>query len=583
MTIYQALLSKGYFPKELPPAFFSEQFARYATTKQGRSTILRYKPTDNFTECTKYRLALPGLERRELKIPHPFSFASLASVTARHLSRLLQKASKGGISRSRPVYSTIRHRAIQPMVKPSNLSRERMLIRANGSFLLKADVSQFYPSLYTHAVGWAVDPKLRKRAHWQNNSLLGKQLDQLLMNVDGRVSQGVPIGNDISFLLCEIVLSSIDASLGLSAERAYRWFDDYEIISGTQDEAEATLKKLSQELGRFRLRLNPRKTHVMRLPQPAEEQWQSALKDQSRSSLSTAGQIVSYFDTAFRLRDQFPDSAVLSFALGILFRLRRPSAEIGEVIQSGISQTLLCEPGAAQKAFSLLSFWQLNHFPIDRQLATRTIDRMLSAHQASGLTSDIAWALAFCLQHDLPLSSSSAEVLSQFDDDRIAVQALHMRSKGLLKKGFTIRNITAALRNADLDREHWLLAYESVRHGFLKTCEAMVKANLLFRQLLARKVTFYRPTLPAYALVIHQGGAPEWVLKEWLKVLRHPELEISADRKKVEDTPVFELFKADLAKIGRASASDADAVADLLDIHEPEAFAAELGDTTYFR
>jgi hypothetical protein len=282
MTIYQTLLSKGYFPKELPPAFFSDQFARYATSRLGRVALENYRATDNFTECAKYRLALPGLERRELKIPHPFSFASLARVTAKNFSRLLRTASKSGISRSRPVYSSKRHRALQPMVKPSNLSRERMLIRASGSFLLKTDVSQFYPSLYTHAVGWALDPKLRNRAHWGDRSLLGKQLDQLLMDLDGKFSQGVPIGNDISYLLCEVVLSRVDASLGLSTGQAYRWFDDYEIAFDTRDEADAALKKLSQELSKFRLRLNAKKTHVMKLPQPAEEEWQRVLKDESR-------------------------------------------------------------------------------------------------------------------------------------------------------------------------------------------------------------------------------------------------------------------------------------------------------------
>jgi hypothetical protein len=40
VTIYQSFLERGYFPKELPPAFFTESFARYATTRPGRLTIL---------------------------------------------------------------------------------------------------------------------------------------------------------------------------------------------------------------------------------------------------------------------------------------------------------------------------------------------------------------------------------------------------------------------------------------------------------------------------------------------------------------------------------------------------------------
>jgi hypothetical protein len=80
-------------------------------------------------------------------------------------------------------------------------------LRAGGSFLLKADVSQFYPSLYTHAVGWAIDPKLREKAHWKNQKLLGKKLDQAIMDLDAKFSQGIPIGNDVSFLLAEVLLA----------------------------------------------------------------------------------------------------------------------------------------------------------------------------------------------------------------------------------------------------------------------------------------------------------------------------------------------------------------------------------------
>jgi hypothetical protein len=87
------------------------------------------------------------------------------------------------------------------MISPPNLARERVASRADSRFLLRADVSQFYPSLYTHAVGWTLDPKLRKRVNWQNKALLGKNVDQFLMDLGGKLSQGIPIGNDISFLL----------------------------------------------------------------------------------------------------------------------------------------------------------------------------------------------------------------------------------------------------------------------------------------------------------------------------------------------------------------------------------------------
>lgn len=194
MTIYQTLLARGYFPKELPPNFFTEQFAQYATSKIGRGVINAYKPSDNFTECFSYWLALPNLQRRELRTPHPYAYAQIASLTARHFRRLLKRAASSKFSKSRPIYQTGRHRALHPATNPANLARERSALRAAASCLLKVDVNQFYPSLYTHAVGWAIDPKLRIKANWQNNKLLGKSLDQALMNLQGKISQGVPIG-----------------------------------------------------------------------------------------------------------------------------------------------------------------------------------------------------------------------------------------------------------------------------------------------------------------------------------------------------------------------------------------------------
>src|SRR5439155_17953908 len=102
----------------------------------------------------------------------------------------------------------------------------------------------------------AIAPKRRERAHWSNRKLLGKRLDQALMDLQGKVSQGIPIGNDLSFLLAETVLAEVDKRLGGNRASAYRWYDDYEFACHTLAEAEAALANLRRERARFRLRLN---------------------------------------------------------------------------------------------------------------------------------------------------------------------------------------------------------------------------------------------------------------------------------------------------------------------------------------
>jgi hypothetical protein len=452
-----------------------------------------------------------------------------------------------------------------PIVKHSDLAKERVAIRAGSLFLLKADVSQFYPSLYTHAIGWAIDPQLRSRSNWGNSKYLGKKLDQAMMNLDGKVSQGVSIGNDVSFLLAELVLAQVDKTFTSYDGRAFRWFDDYELAADTREQAEEILKQLNRELGKFHLRLNAKKTTISRLPSPAQDPWQETLRG---LRFTNSKGVVHFFDAAFRFREEFPDEPVLMYALGLLFKIQSPTPDVARMALSCITQALLCEPGAAQKAFALLTFWQINGAKLDYKVLVNTANKMVVGHQASGFSSDIAWALAFCLDQKLALDTNAAQALSVFDDDCIALQALHMEQKGLLPKGFNKRKLSKALKNADLDREHWLIAYESVRHGFLTVCASAVKNNPLFSDLLRNNVTFYKTSLPPYAAVIHVGGAPSWVVRQWLAPLRPSKT--ATEEAPAKDTvllpaPLMEMIVKDLAKVGEEAESPEEAAIGLIE------------------
>src|SRR4051794_37564103 len=109
LTILHTILRRGFFPKELPPAFYTELFAEYAQTKPGRQILATYKPVNRCTECVHYRLALPGRHTRELRIPHPASFAEVAGLVSKNFRRLLKKASSSPFAKSRPVFVTDRY------------------------------------------------------------------------------------------------------------------------------------------------------------------------------------------------------------------------------------------------------------------------------------------------------------------------------------------------------------------------------------------------------------------------------------------------------------------------------------------
>ena len=288
--------------------------------------------------------------------------------------------------------------------------------------------------------------------------------------------------------------------------------------------------------------------------------------------------MVKYFDIAFRLRENFPDMPVLLYALGVLFGITYPRVDVARVAQSGITQALLCEPGAAQKAFALLSFWHLNGLALDAPLLTSTINRMIARHQASGFSNDVAWALAFCLEQNYALDTKAGRVLSAFDDDCIALQSLHMERRGLLPKGFSSAQIAKALKDADLDREHWLISYETVRHGFLSVCEKAVKSNPFFSELLNHQVTFYSETLAAYATTIHPGSAPGWVVKKWIDLLKGTSGHTTTPaEKEIEESPLLRLIGQNLAETGHAAEGGEESAEDLVDILVSNVDLSELG------
>jgi hypothetical protein len=57
LSIYTTVLANGYFPKELPPAFNTESFAAFASSRAGRDTIRAYATS----VATFFRVTGPGV------------------------------------------------------------------------------------------------------------------------------------------------------------------------------------------------------------------------------------------------------------------------------------------------------------------------------------------------------------------------------------------------------------------------------------------------------------------------------------------------------------------------------------------
>jgi hypothetical protein len=150
---------------------------------------------------------------------------------------------------------------------------ETDLLRDAGDYshLLVTDISNFYPSVYTHSIAWALDGKeiLREPQNRFDYSLRGNRLDKLFQNGRDGKTNGIPIGTAVSDIIAECVLVDIDREISdaLANEPinfvGARYRDDYRFLCRSYSEAQSILKKLNRILhDKYDLSLNGDKTAI---------------------------------------------------------------------------------------------------------------------------------------------------------------------------------------------------------------------------------------------------------------------------------------------------------------------------------
>jgi hypothetical protein len=226
-------LAKGYLPQELPPCFSSTDFANKASS-------LTLPSAGKWSYPAKFSLTRAGGLRRSAEIPNPFSQYFLAEECSAHWPQLQRLSAQSPISLSRPVRG-LAARSLSYKRPIAEWGRELVARMPGGRLTLRTDISQFYPSIYTHAVDWAI--RVKKKAKLDiHGAGLGPNLDKLLRNSRGRQTIGLSVGPDTSWLIAEVVLARIDAELAKRhpavSKRCARFGDDMTFYAATHDGAQ---------------------------------------------------------------------------------------------------------------------------------------------------------------------------------------------------------------------------------------------------------------------------------------------------------------------------------------------------------
>ncbi len=222
----------------------------------------------------------------------------------------------------------------------------------NYKFLLRTDIKNCYPSIYTHSIAWALHTKktIRTKGNRADYSkFLGLKLDKLFQYSNDGCTNGIPIGPAISDLISEIILAAVDKECSIELKKSnieflgVRFKDDYRFLCNSKEDAHKIIKTIQAKLRDFNLTLNDSKSNVTELPEGLFREWTAEYHKCSLKYIQKIKykQLANTMLSTLKIDKQYPDTGVIDKFLN-------------ELTSKKYNLKLKLNEKYSQKAFSLL-------------------------------------------------------------------------------------------------------------------------------------------------------------------------------------------------------------------------------------
>ena len=365
----------------------------------------------------------------------------------------------------------------------------------NKCYKVKADIANCFPSIYTHAITWALAGKEKAKAKKNQNTSNDwyHNLDSSITWLNYGETHGLLIGPHSSNLVSEIILVSIDNKL--AKYKYIRHIDDYTCYVSSIDEANQFLLDLSQSLREFNLTLNHKKTEIIKLPTPFEEDWIRKLKlfkmETYKKQIKYTG-VVPFFDMALELmKENKYNGSILNYAIKILLKKKMTKN--------------------AQTYFINIIHHLVLIYPYLIPLLEKIFDEgLIQSKQMSIISTNIfklgiekniyeamIYALYFALKYNFKIKCKTIAKTNQIQnkEDCILMLLSYLYDKKYNKdlkfyidtaKSYIIKTTLKTEEINIIDDEFWLFAYEVLRIESPKNLDKCID----WKQLKNKKITF---------------------------------------------------------------------------------------------
>lgn len=502
------LLGKGYFAPELPPPFNTENFGtksgkilnRWNTVYAGLSGADKQKFKESV--ATRFSVKRYGFLRRLISIPNPCHQLQLSDAIVANWAVLDGVLNRSTFSSSRPIENPPTGRAVDRKLDIGEFIDQCIVSSFRYRYELVTDLSRFYPTLYTHAIPWAIHGKALAKAQMNNPALLGNILDKAVRAGNSRQTFGIPIGPDTSLIIAELILCTIDEEISNTLTRTdcvvERYMDDFKIGCKTRGDAEEILRRLQTIFGGYELQANEEKTLVAELPCPIVEDWAIDLRRFDLSIKKTLPRnlqiknqrraLTGFASSVLKHAQAHPDKWVPKFAIRFVMDIGLFD-ENWDIYSSLLFKMTLVELGLLPTVGRILVS---NRRRVRKNKLRAFLRQILYECVPLSHHFETAWALWLCKEFRLKIPDDLARQILESSDVISTLVLLDLRAAGLVNTSISLAQLESQLTVDSLMDETWLLTYEAMNKGWVKVPKKLpANQNEFFRILRRHKISFY--------------------------------------------------------------------------------------------
>lgn len=302
--IRNLLLSKGFFPEVLPPCFDSSKLAR------SFSGMIKDMEKKKFHQRISAYIRYSGTKhdgnRRFYGSVNPVPYFSVCHFIGKNWKTFEDKFNNSdfGVSNLSLGNDDDDRALLVPAL--SEISPKLSLKIKYAPHVIKTDIAQFFPSIYTHSLVWVAHGQIEAKKDTSRSSVMNlfNSLDWHTQQCQRGQTRGIIVGPDAFRVIAEYIACEIDSQLKHKSADiivgGIRHVDDFYIGVKSEIDSSIVLSHLRDSLQNFELQINDNKTKLLSGLHPIDDIWAQELRKLALSNYYSSSEEYNFLlDKAF--------------------------------------------------------------------------------------------------------------------------------------------------------------------------------------------------------------------------------------------------------------------------------------------